>query len=69
MTIDNDLRDCGRSVVHSISSLSKVVTPNCGAQLRRPFANIVEIDCLGEELMDITPLQLRVRFKRPDQLG
>jgi hypothetical protein len=53
MTIVDHLGYCGRSVVHGISSFSSAATPNCGA----PLMNIVEIDCPGEELVNIAPLQ------------
>src|SRR5271167_3322418 len=36
-------------------------------QLRRPFVNIAEINHPGEELANISSLQLRVGFQRPDQ--
>ena len=56
MTIGYNLKNCGRGVVHGINSSNNVVTPNCGAHLR------VEIDCPGEERVNIAPLQLRVRL-------
>jgi hypothetical protein len=48
-------------------SLQQLIEQRRDAQLRRPFANIVQIDSPDEKLLDITALQLGIGFKRPER--